>query len=141
MDAPISDFWVPLQATFAKHGAAPTHDRAQLEVLLSRTAGKIRLQVAYLDEQPVASVGLFAICRTVVCSFYLCQTPAGAQAQALTLLLLESMQLAAAAGYRYFDLGTSSVGMEARRNIFRFKEGFLAQGYFRETLEWRATIG
>lgn len=141
MDAPLDDFWVPMEATFAKHGTAPTHDRAQLEVLLSRAAGRIRLHVAYLDETPVASVGLFTICQNVVCSFYLCQTPAGAEAQALTLLLLESMERAAAGGYRYFDLGTSSVGMRARANVFRFKDGFLAQGYFRETLEWRAPLG
>lgn len=47
------------------------------------------------------------------------------------------MERAVEDGYRFFDLGTSSVGMKARANVFRFKDGFHAQGFFRETLEWR----
>ena len=39
-------------------------------------------------------------------------------------------------GFMYYDMGTSSVGMEARENIFSFKESFSAESYIRETFEW-----
>lgn len=135
--APAKDFWVPMDATFAKHGVAPTHDRAQLDDLMTRMGRRISLNVGYLNGKPAAGAGVFAINRRVACSFYLCQTQEGAKAQALTLVVLRSMEWAARQGYRYFDLGTSSVGMQARPNIFRFKEGFGAHGFLRETFEWR----
>ncbi|MBL8377358.1 MAG: GNAT family N-acetyltransferase [Burkholderiales bacterium] len=137
--APERDFWVPMHATFEKHAIAPTHSPAQLADLRARLGERISLCVAYLAGKPVAGICLFVINSRVVCSFYLCQTPEGASAQALSLLVLRCLESAARKGYHYFDLGTSSVAMQARPNIFRFKEGFAARGYFRETFEWKET--
>ncbi len=132
------DFMVPLDATFEKHGTSPTHSLEELVFLQERHPDLIGFDVAYLDEKPVAGLGLFQLNRTAVMSFYICQTSAGANVQALSLLLREAIGRFKGEGFRCLDMGTSSVNMVARPNIFFFKEGFGARGYFRETLEWNS---
>jgi len=138
LGAPIDDFWVPMETTFTRHETRPTHERHQLVDLMQRLPGRIRLDVAYLDGDPVAGVGVFLVNSRAALSFYLCQCPAGESVQALTLAVQISMDRCQSDGYSFFDMGTSSVGMKARENIFRFKEGFSSVGYFRETFEWNA---
>lgn len=130
------DFWVPMHETFSRHGTRPTHDAEQLTTLIQRVPEHIRLDVGYRDGIPVAGVGLFVINARVVSSFYLCHTSESKHLHGFTLTILESMERCRSDGFMYYDMGTSSVGMEARENIFSFKESFSAESYIRETFEW-----
>jgi hypothetical protein len=136
VNACIEDFWGPMEATFSRHGVPPTHSFGELRGLQALLPERVSLHVAFLGDEPVASACYFVVNSRVATSFYLAQTPAGESVQALTYLLFSGLRHYQSAGYRWFDFGSSSHGMVARPNIFRFKESFSAVGTFRETFEW-----
>jgi hypothetical protein len=136
--APIHDYWVPMDETFSRHGTLPTHSRRQLEDLCARLPDAIWLDVAYWRGLPTAGICYFRINPRVISSFYFCQTERGQELQSLNLLVMEGLRRAQRDGYAWMDFGTSTVGMQARANVFRFKESFSRQGMFRETLQWIA---
>jgi hypothetical protein len=133
----LGDFWRVLQLTFEKHGTSPTHSLENLEYLIREFPEQIYVDVAYgSDGEALAGIGCFAINRRVNSSFYLCQNPLRAEDQALSFLIINALADSHSAGFSYFDLGTSTVGMVPRENIFRFKESYSKESMFRETLEW-----
>jgi len=134
--AALSDFWQVMEKTFTKHNTRPTHTLAEFQWLHEHFPERIYVDVAYLKGIPVAGVGYFVINDRVNSSFYLCQDPQKQQTQALSLLLYEALEQAQQKGFHWFDFGTSSVNMQGRANIFRFKESFGATGVFRETYVW-----
>lgn len=136
-NAVCEDFWMVMDCTFAKHDTTPTHSRAELSDLMERFPNRVRINIARLKERPVAGVCEFIINARVNSSFYFCQDPEHQETQGLSLLVMDALRRSEADGFRYYDFGTSSVNMQARPNVFRFKESFGAEGFFRETLEWR----
>lgn len=132
---PVDVFWQVLEKTFAKHEVKPTHSLEEWRWLNSHFPDSIWCDVAYLGDLPVAGIGHIKLNSRVDSSFYICQDPEYQSTQALTLLIADALHDSKTAGARYFDFGTSSVNMVARRNIFEFKEGFGAAGYFRHTLK------
>lgn len=136
-NASLEVFWPLMEETYGRHGTRPTHERDQMSDLHHRCPNDIRLTVASLNGQPVAGVAEFRTTGFVNSSFYLCQNRMGAEVQALSLLVLYALERAQNEGYGLYDFGTSTVHMQARPNIFRFKESFGAEGVFRETMEWR----
>ena len=132
------DFWGLMRETFSRHGTRPTHDPKQLTALIQRVPKHIRLDVGYRNGIPVAGVGLFIINTRVASSFYLCHTSESKHLHGLTLTILESMERCRSDGFTYYDMGTSSVDMKARENIFSFKESFSAESHIRETFEWNS---
>jgi hypothetical protein len=135
--APLNDFWGVLDKTFAKHASKPTHSRAEFDWLHQHHPDRVYTDVAYSDGQPVSGIAYFVINERLNSSFYLCQDPAYKDAQGLSLLVYLGLKQAQQHGFRWFDLGTASVNMEGRPNIFSFKETFGAIGQFRETYRWR----
>jgi hypothetical protein len=135
-NADIEEYWTVMEASYIAQGRQPTHSRENLQYLAEQLPGRIWVDVARLNGVAVAGVTYFVINRRVNSSFYLCQDPARASTQSLTLLLLEGLGRSYADGYRYFDFGTSTTSMKARPNIFLFKESFSRSGIFRETFEW-----
>ena len=135
--APEQDFWVPMDETFSRLSVSPTHDRSQLCALMTLLPDRIRLDVAYRSGAPVAAVASFVINRRVTCGFYFAHTEDGKPYQALTLTVLRCMERCHAEEYAFFDMGTSTISMLARPNVFSFKEAFAAESYFRETFEWK----
>jgi hypothetical protein len=136
-NAVYEEFWEIMDRTFAKHGAVPTHNREELADLIDRFPNRVNIYVARLKDRPAAGICEFVINTRVNSSFYFCQDPELQETQGLSLLVMDALRRAELAGYSYYDFGTSSVNMQARPNIFRFKESFGAEGFFRETLEWR----
>lgn len=134
--APVGDFWIPLAATFDKHGTPATHTRAELEYLVENLPKEVWVDVAYYNEQPIAGICHFVINKNIDSGFYLVQNPQMRQYRGLTLLVAEALSDAQQAGFKYFDFGTSSIGMVARENVFSFKESFSKVGYFRESFDW-----
>ena len=134
--AGLDDLWKVMEVTYGKHGVRPTHSREELKWLMENFPANIYCDIAYLEGMPIAAVVFFVINSRVICSFYLLQDPSFRKTQALTCLLHSAILRAQEEGFKWFDLGTSSVGMKARPNVFRFKEGFGAIGVFRETYEY-----
>lgn len=131
--AAIEDFWPLMEMTFDKHGARPTHSRAQWAWLMEHLPGSVWVDVAYVDGRPAAGIGHFRLNALADSSFYLCHDPTLRDSQASTLLVCHALVDAAARGYHWFDFGGSSVNMEPRENVFRFKESFGAVGMFRHS--------
>jgi len=132
----VADFWVVLEKTFKKHGVKPTHTLEEFRWLCGHLPERVYVDVAYLDEVPVAGIGFFVINKRVNSSFYLCQDPKFQTVQALSLLIYEALVRCQQGGFDWFDFGTSSIRMQGRGNLFRFKESFGAVGLFRETYVW-----
>lgn len=132
-DCNIDDFWVLMEKTFQKHGTNPTHTKEELAFLQNIFPNDIYFNIAYIDNTPVAGMGVFNINQLCSMSFYLCSDSEFQNTQALTLVVYESILAAQSKGFKYFDFGTSSVNMVGRENIFRFKESFGAVGQFRHT--------
>lgn len=138
----LSDFWSVMEATFERHGTAPSHTLEEFSSLADEFPDEIYCDVAYHDGEPVAGVGYFVINKLVNSSFYLCQRPERRQLNGLTLCVLRGLVRSQEEGYRWFDFGTSSAQMQPRLNIFRFKEQFSRLAQFRETLQWdREAVG
>lgn len=134
--AGLNDLWKVMEVTYSKHGVRPTHSRKELEWLMEKFPDNIYCDIAYLEGLPIAAVMFFVVNGRLICSFYLLQDPYFRKTQALTCLLYSAILRAQNDGFKWLDLGTSSVGMKARPNVFRFKEGFGAIGVFRETYEY-----
>ena len=132
----LNDFWDVLIKTYHKLGKNPTHSIEEFKWLITRFPGRIFVDIAYLENQPIAGIGHFGINSRVDSSFYLCQDPEKQYLQGLSLLIFETIQYSKEKGYQWFDFGTSSVNMIGRENLFSFKESFGAVGFFRETYEW-----
>ncbi len=134
--AGLNDLWKVMKVTYGKHGVHPTHSREDLDWLMEKFPENIYCDIAYLKGLPIAAVVFFVINERLICSFYLLQDPSYRKSQALTYLLYSAILRAQNDGFKWLDLGTSSVGMKARPNVFRFKEGLGAIGVFRETYEY-----
>ncbi len=132
-DASIDDFWILMEKTFNKHGVSPTHTKEEIGYLNSKFPKDIYFNIAYLDNTPIAGMGVFKINSLVNMSFYLCSDSNYQQTQALSLLVYDTIKKSQENGFNYFDFGTSSVNMIGKDNIFRFKESFGSIGKFRNT--------
>jgi len=135
----IDDFWLLMDRTFSKHGSSSTHTKEEYENLIKLFPDNIYCNVAYLDEVPIAGMGVFEINNKNIMSFYLCSDSDYQQTQAMSLLIYETILKAEKDNFHYFDFGTSSVNMIGRENIFRFKESFGAIGNFRNTYVYEST--
>jgi len=135
-DVSLNIYWPVMEETFSAHGAKPTHSLENLDFLIRAYPQKIRIHACLHGDVPVAGLCEFEINKTLNSSFYFCQVPKFDHMQGLSLLIFDALKRSAAQGYEYYDFGTSSVGMQARPNIFRFKESFGARGVFRETFKW-----
>lgn len=134
-DCNIDDFWVLMEKTFSKHGTAPTHTKDELNTLHKTFPNEIYFNIAYLNDLPIAGIGIFKINELVNMSFYLCSDPEYQKMQAMSLVIYESLFDSKEKGVKQFDFGTSSVNMVGRENIFKFKESFGAVGKFRNTYQ------
>jgi hypothetical protein len=134
--ADIDAFWRVMDAGFSRHGAVPTHTCDEFRWLCETLPERVYFDVAYCDRDAVAGVAYFAINRLVNSSFYFCQRPDRRELNGLTACVLHGLERSRREGYRWFDFGTSTAGMTARENVFRFKEQFGSVGQFRETFEW-----
>lgn len=140
-DASTDDFWEVLRRTLDKHGTDPTHTGEEWSWLREHLPDRVTCDVAYHDGDPVAGIGRMEVNARLTASFYFAQDPERRDLNGLTLLILEDLERCRQRGVPWYDFGTSSVDMEGRGNIFRFKESFGALGQFRETYELDMNAG
>ncbi len=135
-NASLDEYWPLMEKTFNRHGVSATHTREEFDFLMKVLPDWVFVDIARLEGKPVAGIGYFRINSKAIMSYYLCSDPEFRDSQALSMLVYDSILRAQEEGYQVFDFGTSSVGMVASENIFRFKESYGAVGEFRHTFAW-----
>jgi hypothetical protein len=132
----VDRFWPLVEAAYWARGRATTHTRDQLAAVAGAVPGRLLFHLGLLRDQPVGGLARFVVNDRVAVSFYLCQDPAFADTQALSLVLLAELAACQAKGFTHYDLGTSTVEGRARTNVLRFKESYSKTAVFRETFGW-----
>jgi hypothetical protein len=118
-------FWRLLtQVLEQRHGAAPVHSLAEIELLASRFAQEIVLHVAQRDAELLAGVVMFGS-RQVAHAQYIAVSEEGRQVGALDGLF-DHLIKGHAASHRYFDFGISNTdqGQVLNEGLVRQKEEF-----------------
>ena len=99
--------WEVIAETLARrHGTSPTHSRDELEELADLLPDEIRADVAYIGSNPAAAV-ISYLTDTCWHTQYLATSEAGAEANALDLVVDRLMALAAES-HKWFDFGISN---------------------------------
>ncbi len=129
-------FWPVLLKTFEKHGTEPTHSFDDVKWLMRIFPEQIYCSTAMYKGNPIAGICFFEMNRKVNSTFYFANDPQYQHLQGLSFLISDAIKFSTSKGYAFLDFGTSSVNMQGRSNIFKFKEGFGATGCFRKTFEW-----
>jgi len=127
------NFWTVLEKTFEKHNVPSTHNFDELKELINKKKKKIYFDIVYFDGQPISAIGHFIETEFVDSSFYIVNNPNYNDLMASHYLFSEVLLKSKEKGYKYFNFGTATVNQKARPNIFRFKEGFGAVGFLRQT--------
>lgn len=131
----IDDFWPIMKKTYSKIGKPPTHSYEEWKYLNEKFPDYFWNDIAYLNNKPVAGIGHAKLNSTTDSSFYLCSDYTYKNTQALSYLITASLQNSKASGFKFFDFGSSSIGMVANDNLFKFKESFNAKGFLKHTIK------
>ena len=130
---PVAEIWPLIEMTHIAIGGTPTHTMSQMASLSQSLRHHIFADAAMQDGKPIAAVVYFVLNSHTWMTFYLATNPEYRDSQGLTLLLCDGLSQCARDGIRYLDLGTSSVDLMARDNLFQFKENFGTVARFRTT--------
>ncbi|HRE41844.1 MAG TPA: GNAT family N-acetyltransferase [Ignavibacteria bacterium] len=113
----------------------PTHSREELEYLTQKLKKRIILFSAEVDGVIAGICILFCITNSVVLNFYLAQVEEYNKTGIPEYILYESINWAKKNGFKYYDIGTSSVNNKLSEGLFQFKKTFLANGFLRKNFE------
>lgn len=134
----LGAFYAILTETMDRHVARPTHTLSELADLYRRVPGKLRLFLLRRDEVELAGILVFVLNSVAAYTFYLCSTAEGLRHSALVVLLQFVVDTMRDEGFRYLDLGPSASDTHINEGVVFFKESLGAQGFRRETWQWRA---
>jgi hypothetical protein len=132
-------FWRLLEGVLAeRHGAAPVHSLAEIELLAGRFPSEIALFTAADAEGPQAGVVMFRSAHAAHAQ-YIAAGPKGRETGALDGLF-EHLIGAHADTHRYFDFGISNTdgGRVLNEGLMRQKEEFGASAVVHDF--WRVTL-
>ena len=136
--APSNDwasFHALLSAVLERHGAAPTHSLAELELLAGRHPDNISLTLARLNHETVAGAVLFDTGR-VVHTQYLASSNEGRRIGALDLII-ETLkaQYARQRAWLSFGVSTEDAGRVLNEGLAEHKEAFGGRGIVHDFYE------
>ncbi|GAB2176167.1 GNAT family N-acetyltransferase [Dongia sp. agr-C8] len=135
----MSDFATVLDATFQRHGVAPTHTLAELNDLMARMPERFSIALARHEGRPVAGLFLMKMNARVENAFYICQTTEDQSLNAGLALFAATIDRLGDQGVEILDLGPSSMpDGSLNRGVCFFKEGIGAVGYCRDRWIWSA---
>jgi hypothetical protein len=133
----MNDFTTVLEATYQRHGVAPTHSLSELNDLFDRMPERFSIAVARHEGRPVAGLFLMKMNTRVENAFYICQTTEDAHLNAGLALFAAVIDRLGDAGIAVLDLGPSSMpDGSLNRGVCFFKEGVGAIGYCRDRWSW-----
>jgi len=128
------DFYQILQKNLKmRHNVRPTHTVEELLTLKRLFPDRIHLVAAFLEDRMIAGVVLFYCNRRTNLAFYISHNEEYQQYRPVNLLFYHIFQDSIREGFRWFDFGIFTVNMEPNWGLGHFKEGFGAQGVFRDT--------
>jgi len=126
-------FYEILLETKKKHNAIPTHTVEELKKIAQLVPNNVRLDMAYLNGEPIAGC-YYILCNPKVNAiFYTCYKSGFEKLYPLSLLVYHGIKWSKEAGFEYIDFGTSTKDMAPRSSLFMFKEAFGAAGVFWDT--------
>lgn len=122
----------------ARHGVKPTHTLKDLLRLHELIPDKLRLNMVYIDDEPIAGSLLFLANRKVVLCFYNMLRYEYEHLRPIYLVMYETCQWAVDNGYEWVDIGVSQDTnaedpMTPSIGLIGFKERFDARGILRST--------
>ena len=126
-----------LAETHARLGSVPTHTPDEIETLLHRLPGHIRIWSAHLGKLTIAGVLLFVLNRNICNTFYICDRASHREFHGVTVLLAEVVDVLARRGFRYLDLGPSASSAHFNRGVVGFKESVGARAFCRDRWRWQ----
>lgn len=138
-------FYKILKEAKARHNAKSTHTLSELMKLHDILPNSIKLDIAYVHDEPAAGI-LYFICNSqVILTFYICHKTAYGEFYPTNLLIYHGMRWAKKNKFKYLDLGTTarySLDSDAivGYGVFMFKESFGSVGYFRDTFKWKNNL-
>jgi hypothetical protein len=126
----IEEFWEILEANLARrHGAAPVHSVAEIQLLHDRFPDQIILITARVGGVLTGGAVLFATGPALHMQ-YTATTDRGRAACTTDLVMEWGIELARRGGRRYFDFGVSTLseGQHLDESLYQFKTSFGAGG-------------
>ena len=137
----LDGFTVVLEATYQRHGVAPTHTLEELTDLMDRMPERFRIALARHEGRPVAGLFLMRMNDRVENAFYICQTTEDAPLNGGLALFATVLDRLGEEGIAILDLGPSSMpDGSLNRGVCFFKEGIGAIGYCRDRWRWSTGV-
>jgi hypothetical protein len=118
-----------------RHNVTPTHSLDELLKLQKMLPDKILLFGAYMKDNMLGGVVLFAANTRVILAFYISHDDTYQKYRPVNLLLYEVIKWGRTQGFKYLDLGTFTLDMAPNWGLGRFKENFSARGFLRDTYQ------
>jgi hypothetical protein len=134
----FEEFLELFEQTHGRLGSLPTHTPEEIESLLGRMPGHIRIWSARLGKTMVAGALLFTLNRNVCSTFYICDRASHREFHGVTVLLAEVADVLARRGFRYLDLGPSASSTHFNHGVVNFKESLGARAFCRDRWRWSA---
>jgi hypothetical protein len=119
-----------------RHNVSPTHTSDELLKLKNLFPDDIILFAAFLKEKMIGGIVIFVTNPHVILAFYISHNATYQSYRPINLLFYEVIQWGRMRGFRYLDLGTFTLNMEANWGLGKFKEKHGARGFLRDTYEF-----
>lgn len=135
----LTEFWQILTDNLVnKYNVKPVHSLAEIELLKAKFPEKIRLFMAYKEEEPVGGTILY-ITPQVIHSQYISASPIGKQCGAIDCIYNHILNEVYTDKPYYFDFGksTENMGKFLNTSLIFQKEGFGGRGVCYDTYEWK----
>jgi hypothetical protein len=118
-----------------RHGNSPTHTFEEMEKLGELLGDRIRLFAGFIEGTMSAGAWLLLCNAQTTHTFYLAQDYRFQHLRPLRAVIYELIRWNIEQGYRYLNLGISTVdgGQTIKWGLFQFKESFGARGVIRTT--------
>ncbi|HAD82372.1 MAG: hypothetical protein A2509_08330 [Candidatus Edwardsbacteria bacterium RIFOXYD12_FULL_50_11] len=134
----IDEFYHILEKNLsARHNVKPTHTLAELKRLKKLLPKNMLQFTSYLGKTPVAGMTVFICNPRVLLAFYISHDQDYQEHRPVNSVYHQVIKWGWESGFKYLDLGTFTLNMQPNWGLGRFKEGFGARGYLRETFELR----
>lgn len=126
----------------AKHNAKPTHSLDDMLRLSQLLPNKVRLNLVYLDDKPIAGSWLFICNPKVVLCFYNMLLYEYEHLKPVYLIMYETVRWAIENGFEWVDIGVSQDTksldpMTPALSLINFKERFNSRGILRSTYHYK----
>lgn len=126
----------------AKHNAKPTHSLEDMLRLSKLVPNKVRLNMVYYEDKPIAGSWLFICNPKVVLCFYNMLLYEYEHLKPVYLIMYETVRWAIENGFEWVDIGVSQDTkspdpMTPALSLIYFKERFNSRGILRSTYHYK----